>query len=494
MKDNEILHALEYIDADLIEKAATPQKKKHPQFYWVNAVAAILVLAIGLSFFAPDFGPSPGLPTDPTQPPTDPIIRPVGQLCNLLAEPVYPEMAAYPNYDDYPDWQDYDAAYNAWRDSQSQQYDQPDRYANSLRDFFHTSIRQFLQGDGNPTYSPISVYLAMAMLAETASGNSRQQILDLFGLSTIEQLRTQVYYMWNAHYCEDGQTSLLLGNSLWLDDAYSFKQATAQLLASHYYASSFSGDLGTVKMNEQLQGWLNENTGGLLKEQANNVQLDPNTVFALASTVHFTASWNEKFYEKNTREAIFHSPEGDVQVPFMHKTMQPHGYYWGENFSAIYLSLTGSNRMWLILPDEGHTVAEILESEEYLQMTLSPSAWKNRKNLKIHLSLPKFDISDQKDLCDGIKAMGVTDIFDYSISDFTPITDTPELFVNKIDHTARVAIDEKGCVGAALTAILLEPGAAPTDQEINFTLDRPFLLIVSSRDNLPLFAGAVNNP
>ncbi|MBQ3000547.1 MAG: hypothetical protein IJD63_02235 [Oscillospiraceae bacterium] len=494
MKDSEILHALEHIDADLIEKAATPQKKKHPRLNWVNAVAALLVLAIGLSLFAPELGPSPGLPTDPTQPPTDPIIRPIGQLCNLLSEPVYPEMAAYPNYDDYPDWQDYEAAYNAWRDSQSRQYDQPEGYANSLREFFHTSIRQFLQEEGNATYSPVNTYLALAMLAETASGNSRQQILDLLAVSSVERLRTRVDLLWNAHYCADGQTSLLLANSLWLDDAYSFKEATAELLADRYYASSFSGDLGTVKMNEQLQYWLNENTGGLLKEQAGNVQLEPDAVFALASTVSFTASWKEKFNESNTYEALFHSPKGDVQVPFMHKTLQTHTYFWGENFSAVSLSLTGNNRMWLILPDEGHTVSEILESKEYLQMTLSPSAWQNRKNINIRLSLPKFDVSDQKDLCDGIKAIGVTDIFDYSISDFTSLTDTPELFVSKIDHAVRVAIDEKGCVGAAYTVIMTEPGTAPTDQKIDFTLDRPFLFIVSSQDDLPLFAGIVNDP
>ena len=85
-------------------------------------------------------------------------------------------------------------------------------------------MAQFLQGEDNAAYSPVNVYMAMAMLAETTGGNSRQQILDLFGLNTIAELRKQAKHMWNAHYCADGQTNLLLGNSLWLDDAYSFKK------------------------------------------------------------------------------------------------------------------------------------------------------------------------------------------------------------------------------------------------------------------------------
>ena len=483
MTGDKILDAMEYIDADLIEKADEPPKKKRSKPYWFAAVAAVLILAIGIGMLAGGMGAfsEPGNSSDP--------------LIQQLAAPTYPQMAAYPNYNEYENWKEYDLAYNAWRESQRQQYNQPKGYADSLTDFFHESIAQFLQGDGNPTYSPVNVYLAMAMLAETTDGNSRQQILELFGVDTIEQLRQQASSLWNAHYCEDGQTSLLLANSLWLDDAYVFKTPTADLLANHYYASSFSGDLGTEEMNEQLRAWLNQNTGGLLKGQAENVKLTPETVFALASTVYFTASWKDEFSEKNTNDAIFHSPEADITVPFMNKTLQTHMCYWADNFTAIYLNLTGNNRMWLILPDEGYTVADILDSEDYLQMTMNPGAWENKRTYEINLSLPKFDVADQKDLIEGMKAMGVTDVFDYTVSNFTPITDTPELFVSQINHAARVAIDETGCVGAAFTVIMVEAGGEPSAADkIDFVLDRPFLFIVSSRDNLPLFAGVVNEP
>ncbi len=475
MTGDKILDAMEYIDPDLIEAADELSKKRRARPYWFAVIAAVLVLAIGLTT---QLGSYPVIPHS-----------------HLLAAPVYPQMAAYPNYDDYPDWKDYDAAYTAWRESQEQQYNQPAGYADGLRNFFHTSIAQFLQGEDNPTYSPVNVYLAMAMLAETTDGNSRQQILNLFGADSIEQLRQQASHVWNAHYCEDGQTSLLLANSLWLDENYAFKKPTADLLANHYFASSYRGDLSTKEMNKHLQNWLNDNTGGLLKEQAETIQFSPSTVFALASTVYFTASWREEFSENLTKESIFHSQKTDIAVPFMNKSLNTHMCYWGENFTAIYLYLTGGNRMWLILPDEGYTVAEILESEDYLRMTMDPGAWENKGIYTIHLSLPKFDVASQTDLCSGMQAMGVTDIFDYTVSDFSPITDTPELFVSKIDHAARVAIDEKGCVGAAFTVIMTEPGTAPGQpDEINFVLDRPFLFIVSSRDNLPLFAGVVNEP
>jgi serine protease inhibitor len=36
--------------------------------------------------------------------------------------------------------------------------------------------------------------------------------------------------------------------------------------------------------------------------------------------------------------------------------------------------------------------------------------------------------------------------------------------------------------------------ARPPEDEIDFILDRPFLFLITSRDNLPLFAGVVENP
>lgn len=520
---NDKLHdALNEISDKHLNEAETYQNRSRTP-YWFAAVAALLIVAIGIgAIFGGSgipgtttgpiqLGSNPAIPTNaPTSPSTAPIHQTVPTLpqpsgvtppedlllTNLVAAPKYPQMCKKPNNLDYgSDWQAYQAAEQAWRDSKKQQYNQPDGYADSLANFFFTSMAEFLQGEGNPTYSPLNVYMAMAMLAETTGGNSRQQILDLFGLETIEQLRQQASHVWNAHYCDDGETTLLMANSIWLDDFYSFHESTTGLLADHYFASSFSGDLGTAEMDAQLQAWLNANTGGLLKDQAQNVKLDPLTVFALASTVYFTAGWQDEFSVSKTKDDIFHCVDKDLTIPFMNQTFSQYTYYWGENFGAISLKLTGDNRMWLILPDEGYTVADILASDDYLRMTLAPGSWKNQMIYKINLSLPKFDVVSQQDLIPGMKNLGVTDVFNSEISDFSPMTDTPYLKVNQINHAARVAIDEEGCVAAAFTVMDNVSDGMPVElKEIDFILDRPFLFIVSSRDNLPLFSGIVNEP
>ena len=519
----------EISDKHLLE-AETYQKRRFP--YYIAAAAALLALVITLaaafggnpatpgasnpllehslpsSFFPTDSSIKPTIfPTTPptipptippTTPPTSP--KPSGILppdspvfANLAAAPTYPQMVHYPNAKDFDNSKDYQAAMDAYNAAQKAQYDQPDGYADSLKNFFSASIAQFLQSEGNTAYSPLNVYMAMAMLAETTGGNSRQQILDLFGVNSIEELRTQAGHVWNAHYCDDGRSTILMANSLWLDHEFPYHQEAADRLAQYYYASTFHGDLGTEVVDQQLREWLNANTGGLLKEQANNVKLNPEAVFALASTIYFPAGWTDEFSEEHTYNETFHAPGGDIQTPFMHQTRRD-TYYRGTNFGAIYLRLDGNNQMWLILPDEGFTTEDILKSDEYLQLTLNLGNQLYGIEYEIHLSLPKFDVVQQQDLIQGMKNLGVTDIFS-NASDFSSISSMKNLFISQINHAARVTIDEEGCTAAAFTVIEAAGEGVPSEvEELYFTLDRPFLFLVTSRDHLPLFAGIVKQP
>ena len=499
--NEELNRALEQISDDHIDEAAVYRKKRYP---WLRPIAALLAIVIAWSAIWATLDSPPTVITPrPTVTGTEPADLSVSgpiqspgtlQLVNLVAAPEYPEMVACPVYSEYTDYQEYDKALYEWSKSKWEQYDQPIGYADSLDDFWAKSIPEFLSGEGNRAYSPVNVYLALAMLAEVSGGESRQQVLDLLGAKSIEDLRTQAGHVWNAHYSDDGKTTSLLANSLWLDEAYSFKNDTVQALADSYYASVFHGDLGTEEIHGQLRAWLNSQTGGLLEEQSKNTELS-DSVFALASTLYFAADWDGGFSKDKTAEGVFHCKDHELTTPFMNKSITQGIYYWGEDFGAVYMPLS-SGGMWLILPDEGKTVEDVLESGEYLRLTLSPADWENQKKLKINLSMPKFDISSQANLIEGMKNLGLTDVFNRGTADFTPMTDAGGLFLGKIDHAVRVAVDEEGVIAAAYTVMDFPAGAVPTipDDEIDFVLDRPFLFVVSSRDQLPLFAGVVEQP
>ncbi len=477
--NEKINEALEQIPDKFIQEAETYKKRHFPRY--LGAIAAVLALVILIGALKPWVGSSltPTGTTGP-QPGTTPGINP---YLSLLSAPVYPEMVPYS-----------DENWTEWRESIRNQYDQPEGYADDLNAFFLRSIPEFLsaaEGE-NAICSPVNIYMALAMLAECTEGNSRQQILELLGADSITALRQQAGHVWNAHYRDDGIAKLLLGNSLWLDEAWNFRQDTVDILADSYYASVFRGDLGTDAINKDLQAWINEQTGGLLEEQAGNIELDPQTVLALASTIHYQVNWDGKFSKKNNTEGTFYSSKGDSAATFMNQSYAG-SYYVGDGFTAVAKALEDGSNMWLILPDMGTTAEQLLSDGRALSLAMWLDTNITVSHPIINLSLPKFDVVSDADLVKSMHNLGVTDIFKVGVANLDGIhQDSPRnVYISSISHAARVAIDEDGVVAAAFTMIA-EAGTGLPEDVVDFVVDRPFVFVITSPDGLPLFTGVVN--
>lgn len=476
MNSQDIFDAVTDIRDDLINGAKETAKKQKwwMKKRWTGVVAAVLVLAIVGGIF----------------------LRPGGELtAYAVAEAKYPEMAPYP----FLESDKYDEeTYNAWSESVRAQWrDLGD--ISPLQSFFARSTQTFLIGaEGeNRVYSPLNVYMALSTLAQLTDGESRNQILTLLGSESMDALRQQAGDVWNANYRDDGALTSILASSLWLDQKVKFNQDTMDTLARDFYASSYQGEMGSEEFSKTLQSWLNEQTGGLLEEQAGDIELKHETILALATTVYFKAKWGYGFSEEKTAPGTFHAPGGDVETNFMHQ--QDYGtYYWGERFAAVSQSFAEGGEMWFLLPDEGVAPEALLSDGEAVDFlfTADKYDWENRKYLEVNKSIPRFDVSSQFELTAGLQALGVTDVFDLSVSDFTPMTadvDVP-IFLSQASHAARVVIDEEGCTAAAFTVMAAAGGAAPPEEEVDFVLDRPFVFCITGDSGLPLFVGVVNHP
>ncbi|MBO5270461.1 MAG: hypothetical protein J6B77_06725 [Clostridia bacterium] len=361
-------------------------------------------------------------------------------------------------------------------------------------DFFTRLCKAMLESaeQENAVLSPMNVYMALAMVAEVTDGSSRQEILDLLGEDSIESLRATASVLWNSHYRDDGMSIIKLAASLWLRDDLNYKTEALEKIASLYCASSYKGKMGSSEYNDALRAWLNEQTGGTLQDQIQDVSMDEETVLGMATTVYLCLKWENEFWEPNTSESVFYGANGAMYADFMNNVYRDY-YYDGSGFSAVRLPFAESGYMSILLPDENVEVSSLFSNAEAQALISSPNdVWKQTKMHEITLSLPKFDVSHDMDLIEGMKSLGVHAIFDPTASDFTPLTDLDRLFVDKMSHGARVAIDEEGCTASAFTFVKLESEGVPQYPPVTFTVDRPFLFVVTSDTGLPLFVGVVN--
>ena len=489
MNREELYDGITDIREDLIDKTEKHirQKRRRRRKTWMAVTAAALTLAILAGTF---FRPLP--------------MAPGGRNGYAVAEAAYPQMAPYPDETSYynkmtDDFDDkaFSQDYDAWVTDRRERLALANACDADLEPFFTESARQFLSAsDGeNRVYSPLNVYLALGMLAELTDGDSRQQILDVLGEENLKSLRAQASALWNASYYDDNATVSILASSLWLNENVSFVPSTMDTLAKTYYASSYQGEMGSQDFNKALADWLNQQTGGLLKEQASGIQLTPETVLALATTICFQAKWRNSFPESETAPDIFHGNKADTTCDFLHAS-RVQEYYWGEHFSAIPLPMENEGNMYILLPDEGMSADELLNDPQAMAFLLSGGQWDNQKSLTVNISLPKFDVVSDLNLVSGLQNLGILDVFDPDLSDFSPMTrDQKGIYVSQARHAARVQIDEEGCTAAAYTVIAMSGGGSmPAQEEIDFVADRPFLFVITGPEGLPLFAGIVNQP
>lgn len=465
--NEKVAQALGHVDDRYIVEAGKRKKRRH--YFLKAAVAAVLVLAMLWHI--------PELP--------------------LIVSAKAVSIASDSRKMERPDIRSDE--FDRWRAERELRAALVDDIRSPIAAFAEGCSREVISGadSENRVWSPVNAYIALAMTAELTGGVTRSEVLDVLGVSDLAQLRQNVSAVWEDIYQNDGREISVLANSLWLDDAVTYRQEVMEVLAHDYYASVYQGDLGSSRTNGAITNWLNNQTGGFLKNRTGKVSLIPNSMLAMASTVYFQAQWNDQFDSGKNTEGPFHAVSGDVTCTFMHKEEYHMNYYWAEDYGAVQLYLENGSCMWFLLPDEDKTVDDILAGGDYIHMITQSEEFpeENRKYMKVNLSVPRFDVSASVDLKEGLRRMGLTKIFEPVGNDFSPSIDSElPVYLDSINQDTRVTIDEEGVTAASY--ILLDFGAgaaAPPDEIIDFVLDRPFVFAICT-DGIPLFVGTVNMP
>ena len=412
-----------------------------------------------------------------------------------LNQPVYPDFPQQPDLSEFgEDWESYDRASSEYYEDLSALRGDgiaPDT-VQALSDFAGRSTALAIAGmEGeNTVYSPLSLWSALAMLAQCSGGESRQQVLTALGSDGLETLQEQVAQVWQGLYTDNGVSSLLLANSIWLNSSMegSYVEETLEALAQNYYAGAFAVPMGTAEADQAVTDWVSQQTHGLIGGEEPVVETKEYTLALLASSLYYKAPWAEEFSESQTWADTFTDAAGNSsQVDFMHQ--EHHGtMLTGAGWQAASLS-TQLGEVVFVLPDQGVTPESLLEDGSLLSSLdfNDPGA----QSGAITWSVPKFDVDSELDLLPALEALGITDLLDADAADLSPLTSIGA-YLSGATQMARVKADEEGVEAAAVTILTMDATAALEDPEpMVMDLDRPFLFVIRT-EGVPLFVGIVN--
>ena len=217
----------------------------------------------------------------------------------------------------------------------------------------------------------------------------------------------------------------------------------------------------------------------------------------------FKDAWKEEFDAEMTKKNNFFKRDGSkIFCDFMkeHNTGTEVGT--ADKFMMYSKEMKNGYTMNFVLPDEGVDINDILSDEKAVSDIYSGNL-DYKKNLTVDFIVPKFEVTSEYDLIDASEKLGIKDAFDDLKADFSTIIDYAEygfgpgaVAITAIDQQAQVKIDEKGGEAEGYTQITIGT-TSPTSfpgQYLLFKLDRPFFYYISYKNNVPLFAGIIDNP
>lgn len=384
----------------------------------------------------------------------------------------YPKGIAYDNYDEQ------------WRVRE----ENPVSADTILRvnDFAFRSAAVLLAGTaGNANYSPLSLYYALALLAEGAEGDTRAELVAALcgDAAPTGDPGAELGNLMRCLYTDNEVAKLKIANAIWLRSGVSFGEAFCDTAAKDYYASLFTADFSDSATAKAISKWISDQTGGLLEPE---ITLTREQIMTIINTVYFKDQWFDEFRSEATADGTFHAASGDVTAAFMHATRSGQ-LVQGDGFVRASLPLKSAGYMTFVLPNEGTDMAALL-GRSGLEALISGG---EEALYEIEWAVPKFAFNSEFDLIPMLRTLGVQSAFQ---TDAALDGITADAYVSAIRQQTRIGIDEKGVEAAAFTEIAVNATGAFDPPHTAITLDRPFLFAVTADNGALLFLGIVGNP
>ena len=358
-------------------------------------------------------------------------------------------------------------------------------------DFAIRLFKQTNEDGKNTLISPLSVLCALAMTANGADGETREQMEAVLGMS-VEELNLYLYSYMNS-LPQSEKCKLSLANSIWFteDSRFTATQNFLQTNADYYGADIYEAPFDKQTLKD-INNWVKQETDGMIPRILEDIPQA--AVMYLINALAFEAEWT-KIYEKNqVHDRTFTKEDGTKQdVELMYSTEGK--YLEDENATGFIKYYKGGKYAFVaLLPNEGVTVSEYINSLDGASLN---ALLANAEARTVETAIPKFETEYDTEMSDILQAMGISDAFNVTLADFSNLGESTEgnIYVNSVIHKTYIQVGEKGTKAGAVTVVEMNDGAAgPPDEVKQVYLDRPFVyMLIDCENNIPFFIGTMKD-
>ena len=355
---------------------------------------------------------------------------------------------------------------------------------------FAIKLKEKMPTDVNYMVSPFSIKIALAMLANGDSGETKNEILETLGIDDldafnvyiktfIDEMNTAKEKNAETEEKEAGNSypgqqkgqrlpEFELADSIWLNkDKFAessdiaFAPEFEEIVAEYY--NGMAGIVGDDDAVDTINNWISEKT----REKITDVLSSSSFFAAVVNTIYMKAQWANQFSENLTKEDTFTDRDGNkTEIDFMNQ-IKNFDYYRDADTQMVRLPYNGNFSMYVVLGDITNFEAErnVMEKK------------------KINLSLPKWETSSSFDLNETLEDMGIKAAFETGFDNM--FMNNLEASLSSVIQKTYIKVDEEGTEATAATVGTMagSPSGGDPEEIIEFKADKPFTYFICDDKN-----------
>ena len=365
-----------------------------------------------------------------------------------------------------------------------------DEFIYSSTDFAVKLFRLSRSDRENSMVSPLSVMLALAMMANGADGETKSEAERLLGKNIPLEKLNRYLYSYAESLPSENKEKLNIANSIWfrksrLTVEKQFLQTNADYYGADIYESAF--DKQTLK---DINNWIKNNTDGMIDKMLDNI--DYECVMYIINAVAFDAEWQTKYKKSDIYDGRFTAVNGEQNIVSMMMSHEATYIKTDDATGFIKPYKNGNYSFVALLPNKDIGINEYVSSlnGEKLINTL-----KRATNSGVTVHMPKFTCEYSIELNNALKTLGIETAFDCEKADFSKLgkSDAGNIYISNVLHKTFFSVDDLGTRAGAATVITIKDATAPMVENI-VRLDRPFVYaVIDNNTNIPVFIGTIMN-
>ena len=180
----------------------------------------------------------------------------------------------------------------------------------------------------NVVFSPFSVIMLLAILADGTAGETREEILRLISMRREAPVFLKGLKALQNDLTEDGTVTSANAVMVRKDLAGTIREGYERHLAACADGKLFASD----DMVRDVNAWVQEKTRGMISEVADDFMKD--MLLCMLNAVTFEALWRQQYEADDIRENVFHNSDGtDCWVQMLHSN--EYAYIENDDFTGF---------------------------------------------------------------------------------------------------------------------------------------------------------------